>query len=50
MVIAQFADILEIEKPAEPGKKPVRFMVPMNAQAVPAWSDDGVTIAAAFVE
>lgn len=43
-------DILEIEKPAEPGKKPVRFMVPMNAQAVPAWSNDGVTIAAAFVE
>ena len=43
-------DILEIEKPAEPGKKPVRFMVPMNAQAVPAWTDDGVTIAAAFVE
>ena len=43
-------DILEIEKPAEPGKKPVRFMVPMNAQAVPAWTDDGVTIDAAFVE
>ena len=43
-------DILEIEKPAEPGKKPVRFMVPMNGQAVPAWSDDGVTIASAFVE
>jgi 16S rRNA processing protein RimM len=43
-------DILEIEKPAEPGKKPVRFMVPMNARAVPAWTDDGVTIDAAFVE
>lgn len=43
-------DILEIEKPAEPGRKPVRFMVPMNAQAVPAWTDDGVTIDAAFVE
>lgn len=38
-------DILEIAKPD--GK---RFMVPMNARAVPAWSDDGVTIDAAFVE
>jgi len=43
-------DILEIEKPGEPGKKPVRFMVPMNARAVPAWDDDGVTVNAAFVE
>ena len=38
-------DILEIEKPG--GK---RFMVPMNARAVPVWTDDGVTIDAAFVE
>ncbi|BBB09788.1 ribosome maturation factor RimM [Sphingopyxis sp. EG6] len=38
-------DILEIEKPG--GK---RFMVPMNARAVPAWNDDGVTIDAVFVE
>ena len=38
-------DILEIEKPD--GK---RFMIPMNAQAVPAWSDDAVTVNAAFVE
>ena len=38
-------DILEIAKPD--GK---RFMVPMNAQAVPAWNDDGVTVNAAFVE
>jgi len=43
-------DILEIEKAAEPGKKAARFMVPMTAQAVPAWNDDGVTIDAAFVE
>lgn len=43
-------DILEIERPAEPGKKSGRFMVPMNAQAVPAWDDDGVTVNAAFVE
>ncbi|HEX2811220.1 MAG TPA: ribosome maturation factor RimM [Sphingopyxis sp.] len=38
-------DILEIEKPD--GK---RFMVPMSAQAVPAWDADGVTVNAAFVE
>ena len=38
-------DILEIEKPG--GK---RFMVPMNARAVPAWNADGVTVEAAFVE
>ena len=38
-------DILEIAKPD--GK---RFMVPMNARAVPAWNDDSVTIDAAFVE
>ena len=38
-------DILEIKKPD--GK---RFMVPMNAQAVPAWNDDSVTVNAAFVE
>jgi 16S rRNA processing protein RimM len=38
-------DILEIEKPD--GK---RFMVPMTAQAVPAWDAAGVTVNAAFVE
>lgn len=43
-------DILEIEKPAEAGKKPARFMVPMTARAVPAWNADGVTVDAAFVE
>lgn len=43
-------DILEIEIPTEPGKKARRFMVPMNARAVPVWNDDGVTVDAAFVE
>ncbi len=38
-------DILEIAKPD--GK---RFMVPMNARAVPTWTTEGVTIDAAFVE
>jgi len=41
-------DILEIERPAEPGKKAQRFMVPMTAQAVPAWGDT-VTINADFI-
>jgi len=43
-------DILEIEKPAEAGKKPARFMVPMTPRAVPLWTADGVTIDAAFIE
>lgn len=41
-------DILEIERPTEPGKKPQRFMVPMTAQAVPHWGDS-VTINADFI-
>lgn len=41
-------DILEIERPAEPGKKPQRFMVPMNVRAVPEWGDT-VTINADFI-
>lgn len=43
-------DILEIERPAEadgtPGK---RFMVPMNADAVSEWGDDGMVIDADFI-
>ena len=46
----QAHDILEIERPPEPGKKPGRFMVPMTPQAVPEWSDAGVIVAAAFAE
>lgn len=38
-------DILEIEKPDRK-----RFMVPMTTQAVPAWTDEVVTVNAAFVE
>ena len=38
-------DVIEIRKPD--GK---RFMVPMNARAVPEWNVDGVIIDAAFVE
>lgn len=43
-------DILEIERPAGPGEKPKRFLVPMIPQAVPEWSDAGVIVTAAFVE
>ena len=41
-------DILEIERPAEAGKKPRRFMVPMTPQAVPEWGDS-VTVNADFI-
>lgn len=37
-------DILEIERPSVDGKPGKRFMVPMNAQAVPEWGVAGVRI------
>lgn len=43
-------DVLEIERPAEDGKKPTRFMVPMKAEAVPEWSDDRLVIEAGYAE
>ncbi len=44
-------DVLEIERPAEEGKKSTRFMVPMKAEAVPEWSDlKGLIIDAAWAE
>lgn len=43
-------DILEIERPASGDGKPgKRFMVPMNADAVPEWGDAGVVIDIAWV-
>lgn len=42
-------DILEIERPPTDGKPGKRFMVPMNAQVVPEWSDAGVRIDPAWV-
>lgn len=41
-------DILEIERPPVEGAKSRRFMVPMNAAAVPEWSDAGVVVDAAW--
>lgn len=43
-------DILEIERPPVDGKAGKRFMVPMNADAVPEWSDAGVVIDAAWTD
>ena len=43
-------DVLEIERPAENGKPGKRFMVPMNAEAVPEWMQSRIVIDAAWVE
>lgn len=40
-------DIIEVERPAEEGKKPKRFMAPIHAVTL---SDDGAVIEAAFTE
>lgn len=37
-------DVLEIERPPEDGKRGKRFMVPMNAQAVPDWNGERLVI------
>ncbi|MGX7895599.1 ribosome maturation factor RimM [Tsuneonella sp. HG222] len=41
-------DILEIERPPVDGSPGKRFMIPMIADAVPAWNDERVVIAADF--
>ncbi|WP_421854651.1 ribosome maturation factor RimM [Novosphingobium sp.] len=41
-------DVLEIERPAEEGKPPKRFMVPMRLQAVPEWNGERLVIEAAY--
>jgi 16S rRNA processing protein RimM len=42
-------DVLEIQKPPEGGKPGKKFMVPMNARAVPEWGEH-IVIDAAFVD
>ena len=42
-------DVIEVERPAEDGKSGKRFMVPMNADAVPEWDDARVVFDAAFI-
>ncbi len=43
-------DVLEIERPADDNGKRRRFMVPMNAAAVPEWSTERLVIASGFAE
>jgi len=43
-------DVIEIERPAAPGEKAKRFMVPMNADAVPEWDDQRLIVAAVYAE
>lgn len=43
-------DVLEIERPRGDGGRATRFMVPMRAEAVPAWDAERLLIDAAWVE
>lgn len=43
-------DVLEVERPAQEGVKPARFMVPMKAEAVPEWNDLRIVIDHGWVE
>ena len=42
-------DVIEVERLAEDGKPGKRFMVPMNADAVPEWNAARIVIDAAFI-
>ena len=43
-------DVIEIERPAEEGRKARRFMVSMRAEAVPEWDGERLVVEAAYVE
>lgn len=43
-------DVIEIEMPAEDGKKPRKFMVPMRPEAVPAWDSATLTVSTDYIE
>ena len=43
-------DVIEIERPAEDGKRGRRFMVPMREEAVPEWNAERLVITAAYAE
>ncbi|HEY6817410.1 MAG TPA: ribosome maturation factor RimM [Croceibacterium sp.] len=43
-------DVIEIERPPEEGKAGKRFMVPMRAEAVPAWDEERIVVSAEFVD
>jgi 16S rRNA processing protein RimM len=42
------SDVIEVQQPAQDGKPGKKFMVPMNADAVPEWGEQ-IVIDAAFV-
>ena len=43
-------DVIEIERPGIDGAAGKRFMVPMNADAVPEWDAARLVVARAFIE
>lgn len=43
-------DVLEIQRPAEEGKKPTRFMVPMREEAVPEWSAKNLIVTSGWAD
>ena len=42
-------DVIEIERPSEEGKAGKRFMVPMNADAVPEWDERRMVVEPGFI-
>lgn len=43
-------DVLEIERPAVDGKPGRKFMIPMNAAAVPEWNSERLVVSSDFAE
>jgi 16S rRNA processing protein RimM len=43
-------DVIEIERPSEDGEPGKRFMVPMRAEAVPAWDAERLVVSVEFVD
>lgn len=42
-------DVIEVERPPENGKAGKRFMVPMNADAVPEWNAERLVVSPDFI-
>jgi 16S rRNA processing protein RimM len=42
-------DVIEIERPGEDGKPGKRFMIPMNADAVPEWDAEKLVVEVGFI-
>ena len=42
-------DVIEVERPSDDGRAGKRFMVPMNADAVPEWNRERLVIDPAFI-